>query len=233
MARARSAPPSGRREASASPMSLATSRSPQRSSARATRSVSIRSIPTPTITARPPVPTSIIARADRPPRMTPTPEVQTIGKYEVEKVLGRGGMGTVYQARDPVIHRTVALKTMTPGIAETPELKARFLREAQAAGGLRHQNIVTVYDLGEDRRPALHRHGVHRGPGPREHHPVAAAPVRGMEDRRAPPGLRGAGLRAPRRHRPPRRQAREHPRDLGGRGQDHGLRHRAPAVRPR
>jgi len=77
--------------------------------------------------------------------------LQTIGKYEVEKVLGRGGMGTVYQARDPVIRRTVALKTMTPEIAETPELKARFLREAQAAGGLRHQNIVTVYDLGEDR----------------------------------------------------------------------------------
>jgi tRNA A-37 threonylcarbamoyl transferase component Bud32/tetratricopeptide (TPR) repeat protein len=77
--------------------------------------------------------------------------VQTIGKYEVEKVLGRGAMGTVYQARDPVIHRTVALKTMTPGLADTPELKARFLREAQAAGGLRHHNIVTVYDLGEDR----------------------------------------------------------------------------------
>ena len=76
--------------------------------------------------------------------------MQTIGKYEVEKVLGRGGMGTVYQAIDPVIHRTVAIKTMTPGLAETPELKARFLREAQAAGGLRHHNIVTVYDLGED-----------------------------------------------------------------------------------
>ena len=77
--------------------------------------------------------------------------MQTIGKYQVEKVLGRGGMGTVYQARDPVIHRTVALKTMTPGLADTPELKARFLREAQAAGGLRHHNIVIVYDLGEDR----------------------------------------------------------------------------------
>ena len=76
--------------------------------------------------------------------------MQTIGKYQVEKVLGRGGMGTVYQAIDPVIHRTVAIKTMTPGLAETPELKARFLREAQAAGGLRHHNIVTVYDLGED-----------------------------------------------------------------------------------
>ena len=77
--------------------------------------------------------------------------MQTIGKYEVVRVLGRGGMGTVYEARDPVLHRTVALKTMMPGLAQTPDLKARFLREAQAAGGLRHHNIVTVYDLGEDR----------------------------------------------------------------------------------
>jgi len=77
--------------------------------------------------------------------------VQTIGKYHVEKVLGRGGMGTVYLALDPVLHRKVALKTMIPGLADTPELKARFLREAQAGGSLRHHNIVTVYDLGEDR----------------------------------------------------------------------------------
>jgi tetratricopeptide (TPR) repeat protein/predicted Ser/Thr protein kinase len=77
--------------------------------------------------------------------------LQTIGKYQVEKVLGRGGMGTVYRALDPVLHRTVALKTMIPGLADDPELKARFQREAQAAGGLRHHNIVTVYDLGEDR----------------------------------------------------------------------------------
>ncbi len=77
--------------------------------------------------------------------------MQTIGKYHVEKVLGRGGMGTVYLALDPVLHRKVALKTMIPGLADTPELKARFLREAQAGGSLRHHNIVTVYDLGEDR----------------------------------------------------------------------------------
>jgi tetratricopeptide (TPR) repeat protein/predicted Ser/Thr protein kinase len=76
---------------------------------------------------------------------------QTIGKYQVEKVLGRGGMGTVYEALDPVIHRKVALKTMIPGLADAPDLRARFLREAQAAGGLRHRNIVTVYDLGEDK----------------------------------------------------------------------------------
>jgi tetratricopeptide (TPR) repeat protein/predicted Ser/Thr protein kinase len=75
----------------------------------------------------------------------------TIGKYQVEKVLGRGGMGTVYEALDPVIHRKVAVKTMIPGLADAPDLRARFLREAQAAGGLRHRNIVTVYDLGDDK----------------------------------------------------------------------------------
>ncbi|HET7291222.1 MAG TPA: protein kinase [Vicinamibacteria bacterium] len=77
--------------------------------------------------------------------------VQRIGKYQVQKVLGRGGMGTVYEAVDPLINRKVAVKTMIPGLAESPDLRARFLREAQAAGGLQHRNIVTVYDLGEDR----------------------------------------------------------------------------------
>src|SRR5205085_1807604 len=60
-------------------------------------------------------------------------------------------MGTVYEAIDPLINRKVALKTMNQGLAETAELRTRFLREAQAAGGLRHRNIVTVYDLGEDK----------------------------------------------------------------------------------
>jgi len=60
-------------------------------------------------------------------------------------------MGTVYEALDPLINRKVAIKTMIPGLADSPELRARFLREAQAAGGLRHRNIVTVYDLGEDK----------------------------------------------------------------------------------
>jgi tetratricopeptide (TPR) repeat protein/predicted Ser/Thr protein kinase len=82
--------------------------------------------------------------------------VETIGKYQVHKVLGHGGMGTVYEALDPVIQRKVALKTMIPGLADAPELRLRFLREAQAAGGLRHRNIVTVYDLGEDKgRPYI------------------------------------------------------------------------------
>ena len=77
--------------------------------------------------------------------------METIGKYQIQKILGRGGMGTVYEAVDPHINRKVAVKTMIQGLAESPDLRARFLREAQAAGGLRHRNIVTVYDLGEDK----------------------------------------------------------------------------------
>ena len=76
--------------------------------------------------------------------------VENFGKYQVQRVLGRGGMGTVYEAIDPLINRKVALKTMIPHLAGQADLRARFLREAQAAGGLRHRNIVTVYDLGED-----------------------------------------------------------------------------------
>jgi tetratricopeptide (TPR) repeat protein/predicted Ser/Thr protein kinase len=76
--------------------------------------------------------------------------VENFGKYQVQRVLGRGGMGTVYEAIDPVINRKVALKTMIQHLSAQPELRTRFLREAQAAGGLRHRNIVTVYDMGED-----------------------------------------------------------------------------------
>ncbi|MBI3663553.1 MAG: protein kinase [Acidobacteria bacterium] len=59
-------------------------------------------------------------------------------------------MGVVYKARDPLIGRLVALKTITAGLADNQELLQRFYREAQSAGGLQHPNIVTVYDLGEE-----------------------------------------------------------------------------------
>ncbi|HXE74719.1 MAG TPA: protein kinase [Candidatus Xenobia bacterium] len=72
-----------------------------------------------------------------------------IGKYEVIEELGRGAMGVVYKARDPFIGRLVALKTISPGLLDNPELLKRFYREAQAAGGLQHPNIVIIYDLGE------------------------------------------------------------------------------------
>ncbi len=75
------------------------------------------------------------------------------GRYQIVSELGRGSMGVVYQGFDPVIGRTVAIKTMlTEGFApaEFEEYKARFQREAQSAGVLAHPNIVTVYDFGED-----------------------------------------------------------------------------------
>jgi serine/threonine-protein kinase len=75
------------------------------------------------------------------------------GRYQIVGELGRGSMGVVYQGFDPVIGRTVAIKTMLPeGLSpqEFQEYKARFQREAMAAGILAHPNIITVYDFGED-----------------------------------------------------------------------------------
>lgn len=73
-----------------------------------------------------------------------------IGRYEVLRELGRGGMATVYLARDPAFRRRVAVKVLPPGFAHTPEFRARFEREAQVIAALEHAYIVPVYDFGED-----------------------------------------------------------------------------------
>jgi len=77
-----------------------------------------------------------------------------LGRYQVESMLGRGAMGTVYLANDPRINRQVAIKTIALNAEleanEIEEAKARFYREAEAAGRLSHPNIVTVYDVGEE-----------------------------------------------------------------------------------
>jgi serine/threonine protein kinase/Flp pilus assembly protein TadD len=72
-----------------------------------------------------------------------------VGKYQIDSVLGRGGMGEVYKAHDPALGRFVALKIMRGPSMDDAVARERFVREAQAAGGLRHPNIVTIYDLGE------------------------------------------------------------------------------------
>lgn len=75
-----------------------------------------------------------------------------LGKYEILRELGKGAMGVVYEAFDPVIERTVAVKTIRPeqlDQSQAAEMLARFKREAQAAGRLNHPNIVAIYDYGE------------------------------------------------------------------------------------
>ena len=77
-----------------------------------------------------------------------------LGRYEVEKELGKGAMGVVYLGKDPKINRVVAIKTMALSqefeADELDEVKARFFREAETAGRLQHPNIVTIYDAGEE-----------------------------------------------------------------------------------
>ncbi|MBV8819505.1 MAG: protein kinase, partial [Acidobacteriaceae bacterium] len=71
-----------------------------------------------------------------------------IGRYEIQALIGQGGFGQVFRAFDPTVGRQVAIKTITS--AGDPELIQRFRNEAAASGRLRHQNIVIIYDFGED-----------------------------------------------------------------------------------
>jgi serine/threonine-protein kinase len=81
-------------------------------------------------------------------------EKPMLGRYQIEKELGKGAMGVVYFGRDPKIGRTVAIKTMALSQAfdadELEDVKQRFFREAETAGRLNHPNIVTIYDAGEE-----------------------------------------------------------------------------------
>lgn len=72
-----------------------------------------------------------------------------VGRYEVRDCLGRGGMATVYRAHDPGIGRDVAIKFLHASLCADTDCRERFLREARAAGGLSHPNIVVVHDVGE------------------------------------------------------------------------------------
>jgi predicted Ser/Thr protein kinase len=76
--------------------------------------------------------------------------VQTIGRYEVKRELGRGGMSTVYHAYDPRFKRDVAIKVLPREFLHDPLFRARFEREAETIAALEHPAIVPVYDFGED-----------------------------------------------------------------------------------
>ncbi len=77
-------------------------------------------------------------------------DLGVIGDYELIKILGHGGMGVVYLARQKNLKRLVALKTIRPGAAMSEQALSRFLLEAQSAANLRHPGIVAVYDVGEE-----------------------------------------------------------------------------------
>jgi CHASE2 domain-containing sensor protein/predicted Ser/Thr protein kinase len=119
-------------------------------------------------------PADRVAPLTRPPAMKPAPVValehdepaffaatmpaastRTLGRYEIERELGKGAMGIVYLGRDPKINRVVAIKAIPLADEfeeqDLAEARARFFREAEMAGRLNHPAIVTVYDAGEDR----------------------------------------------------------------------------------
>jgi eukaryotic-like serine/threonine-protein kinase len=87
--------------------------------------------------------------------IAPPPETERLGRYQLEREIGRGAMGTVYLGRDTAINRMVAIKAIPLAAefsdAELIEARSRFFREAETAGRLNHPNIVTIYDVGEER----------------------------------------------------------------------------------
>src|SRR5436190_831225 len=82
----------------------------------------------------------------------PTDEIRplpTIPGYAIETLLGEGGMGAVYAAVDMNLRRKVAIKVMLPSMAASPTARDRFLREARSAAAVEHENVVTIYHVGE------------------------------------------------------------------------------------
>jgi eukaryotic-like serine/threonine-protein kinase len=78
------------------------------------------------------------------------------GKYRIDAVIGRGGMGAVYRATHVMLNKTIAVKTIKPDLIESTEMVQRFQREARAATSLEHPNIVAVYDFGQAEDGALY-----------------------------------------------------------------------------
>jgi len=86
---------------------------------------------------------------ETPLAFSPSGELLRLGRFQIVCELGRGGCGIVYRAFDPLLRRDVALKVPRSDALGTRELRERFLREARAAAGLDHPNVVTIHEVGE------------------------------------------------------------------------------------
>jgi serine/threonine-protein kinase len=102
--------------------------------------------------APPQAPVSSIASG---PARSLAPGSVVLGRYTIQKVIGRGGMATVYLARNQETERLVALKILDPEISSDPSYVERFRREARAAGRIRSDHVVAIYDLGTDESGTL------------------------------------------------------------------------------
>ncbi|HEY2901204.1 MAG TPA: serine/threonine-protein kinase, partial [Polyangia bacterium] len=78
------------------------------------------------------------------------PPGTTLGRYEIRRLIGRGGMGSVYEALHRDLKKRVAIKTLLPTLAANPDAKTRFLREGEAASRIRHPHVVDVTDVSSD-----------------------------------------------------------------------------------
>ena len=113
--------------------------------------------PPPVLRSPPPLSGAAVPlRQDDPPRPDDTgSELERLGRYQLEREIGRGAMGIVYLGRDTAINRLVAIKAIPLAAefsdSELVEARTRFFREAETAGRLNHPNIVTIYDVGEER----------------------------------------------------------------------------------
>ena len=147
-------------------------------------------------------------------RATRRARPQRLGRYQLEREIGRGAMGIVYLGRDTAINRLVAIKAIPLATefseSELAEARARFFREAETAGRLNHPNIVTIYDVGEERGLAYiameYLKGRHLSDYATLRHPARAA--QGARSDRAHGA--GARLRAQAAGGASRYQTREH-----------------------
>jgi serine/threonine-protein kinase len=125
---------------------------------------------------------------------------QTLGRYKITSLLGEGGMGAVYKARDDMLKRDVAIKVMNPQYARMANFQERFLQEARTVARISHPGVVQVYDFGEAQAQLyIVMEFIRQEPGPdieRNARPEHLDHAERSSRDRAPGGP-GSGLRAP------------------------------------